>query len=59
MLEEALENLGLGSRDDHINKLSSMVRRILGEQLRQNDGGGNHGSERLRETTGPGGASTK
>lgn len=52
MLEEALENLGLGSRDDHINKLSSMVRQILGEQLRQNDGGGNH-------TAGPDGASTE
>lgn len=52
MLEEALDNLGPASRDDHINKLSSRVRHILGEQLRQIDGGGNH-------TTGPDGASTK
>lgn len=37
MLEEALDNLGLGSRDDHINKLSSMVRQILGEQRGPNE----------------------
>lgn len=49
MLEEALENLGLGSRDDHISKLSSMVRQILGEHPGPNDGGDNHGLERLRE----------
>ena len=49
MLEEALENLGLGSRDNHISKLSSMVRQILGEQLVQNDGGDNDGLGRPRE----------
>lgn len=38
MLEEALENLGLGSRDDHISKLSIMVRQILGENLGPTDG---------------------
>lgn len=37
MLEEALENLGLGSRDDHVNKLSKLVRQILGEQQGQKD----------------------
>lgn len=49
MLEEALENLGLGSRDIHISKLSSMVRQILGKYPRPNDGGDTHDLERLRE----------
>lgn len=52
MLEEALENLGRRSRDDHINKLSNMVRQILGQQPGHNDRGDNHGLERLREITG-------
>lgn len=59
MLEEALENLGLGSRDDHINNLSSIVRQILKEQLEQNNGGANHGLELLGEATGLDGASSK
>lgn len=58
MLEEALENLGLGSRDEHISKLSSMVRQILGEHLVKIDGGDNHGFERLREINGLDGASS-
>lgn len=40
MLEEALENLGLGSRDNHICKLSSMVRQLLGEHRGPNDAWG-------------------
>lgn len=42
MLEEALENLGLGSRDNYICKLSSMVRRLLGGHEGPNDGRANH-----------------
>ncbi len=47
-LEDSLEDLGPGSRDDHVKGLSQKVRKILREQLGSAEGENCHGLEAVK-----------